>query len=698
MEEIEPPVTSSPLTNLMPEEKRCLLFDVTCSLEIPMKDFDENWWPLISNIWTIWGSHKQKNGDVRKDFVCRLMKHRESSTRKKENIPNEKCRITKTRPSRLCCAKIKILWMVSLGIVKVEPYKNSPNHTHTISESDKVKRSQAVRTLVETEATKNYSPPAITVAVKEYATKLGLGKSVSELSRKEVTNVKYKIRGPLKVHLLCNSDLKSDILNSMAFLVEKGYHVENYYIPHQSTKGIVFAHPKQLEKLQHHGWLTLIDSTHKTNKYDWRLFSLYVHDTYGCWDVGAHFYVSNEDCDTISKALKIIRNYCHWSPRYILSDQSSIEAKGIKKAFPGISAGEQECKLIQDAINNCSVSAIQNYIKRNYAKNTQQWALWARQHSPLLLQVTTTNPLESYHSELKRLTSPLHSLIGAVHNVVEIDCKRRSDSERAAFNFRTKKVSAYGVDSDIIEEIHKFPFPLQHLLIKEACSVMDRIEKGKGPPGLTSLNCYCLFRVRYMLPYKHIFHEHSYGSIKLLTSEAWKRFQEMFEESGAVHNVVEIDCKRRSDSERAAFNFRTKKVSAYGVDSDIIEEIHKFPFPLQHLLIKEACSVMDRIEKGKGPPGLTSLNCYCLFRVRYMLPYKHIFHEHSYGSIKLLTSEAWKRFQEMFEESGYEIYEGRESSIEFVETQQQKEAEDRRLTVVELTERVQDKYWRVEEM
>src|SRR5215212_3429450 len=69
-------------------------------------------------------------------------------------------------------------------------------------------------------------------------------------------------------------------------------------------------------------------------------------------------------------------------------------------------------QLIQDAINNCGVPAIQNYIKRNYMKNTQQWALWARQHSPLLLQVTTTNPLESYHSELKRLTSPLHGLIG----------------------------------------------------------------------------------------------------------------------------------------------------------------------------------------------------------------------------------------------------------------------------------------------
>jgi len=51
----------------------------------------------------------------------------------------------------------------------------------------------------------------------------------------------------------------------------------------------------------------------------------------------------------------------------------------------------------------------------------------------------------------------------------------------------------------------------------------------------------------------------------------------------------------------------------------------------------------------------------------------------------------------MFEKSGYEIYEGRESVIEFVQTKQQKEAENRRLTVVELIERIRDRYWSVEE-
>jgi hypothetical protein len=69
-----------------------------------------------------------------------------------------------------------------------------------------------------------------------------------------------------------------------------------------------------------------------------------------------------------------------------------------------------------------------------------------------------------------------------------------------------------------------------------------------------------------------------------------------------------------------------------------------------------------------------------------------------YGNTKLLTADVWKMFQGMFEESGFEVYESRESVITFVQTEKQKEVENRRLTVAELTERVRDRYWRVEEM
>ena len=86
----------------------------------------------------------------------------------------------------------------------------------------------------------------------------------------------------METHLIGNSNLKLDISESVSYLTEQGYLVENFRVSQRSTKGIVFAHPEQLKKLERHGWLTLIDSTHKTNRYDWRLFTLYVHDTYGC--------------------------------------------------------------------------------------------------------------------------------------------------------------------------------------------------------------------------------------------------------------------------------------------------------------------------------------------------------------------------------------------------------------------------------
>ncbi|CAB4432414.1 unnamed protein product [Rhizophagus irregularis] len=53
------PSASSPLiimsaSNLTPDEKWDLLFDVDRALEIPMEVFNEEWWPLVSNIWTKW--------------------------------------------------------------------------------------------------------------------------------------------------------------------------------------------------------------------------------------------------------------------------------------------------------------------------------------------------------------------------------------------------------------------------------------------------------------------------------------------------------------------------------------------------------------------------------------------------------------------------------------------------------------------
>ncbi len=76
-----------------------------------------------------------------------------------------------------------------------------------------------------------------------------------------------------------------------------------------------------------------------------------------------------------------------------------------------------------------------------------------------------------------------------------------------------------------------------------------------------------------------------------------------------------------------------------------------------------------------------------------------MFHEHIYGEKKLLTNNAWKQFQEMFTENGFEIYESRglvEVNIP-EKTKAEREAENQHLTVNELLERTCNAYWKTEE-
>ena len=162
----------------------------------------------------------------------------------------------------------------------------------------------------------------------------------------------------------------------------------------------------------------------------------------------------------------------------MLADHSSVEANSIAKAFPGIERGEQNCdvllctvhtmrtwmskiyhpttrnkmviamhkrtrpgweQVVRDAIAACPVEDVRRYIERNYLRTTEKWGLHARQHSPLLLQVTSTNALESYHSQLKHDSSKTHGLIGACHIVLDVDGMKKRASDKAAFNFRQKR-------------------------------------------------------------------------------------------------------------------------------------------------------------------------------------------------------------------------------------------------------------------
>ncbi|RHZ68380.1 hypothetical protein Glove_295g19 [Diversispora epigaea] len=265
--------------------------------------------------------------------------------------------------------------------------------------------------------------------------------------------------------------------------------------------------------------------------------------------------------------------------------------------------------LIREAIDQCPVQSIKQYIKRYYFKNNHQWVLWTRQHSPLLLQVTSMNALESFHSELKRTTSPQHGIIGACHKIVTLDQKKREDSDFVSFEFRTKKISVMGVDEEILQEIHKFPFPVQKMLTKEACAVEKRLEKGKSTPNLTSVNCYCSFYRRYLLPCRHIFHEQMYGATKLLTSDIWTKFQRIFEESGfEVYTHYELtELVVNELMERTCDVYWRIEEKGNDEQTDIfLNELRSCLEPVLNNLMERTCDVYWRIEE-KGNDEQTDI-------------------------------------------------------------------------------------------
>lgn len=111
-----------------------LFFNIKDHFEVPDEEFDNILWPLVTNIWTLFDLYKFKNGDFWKVYVCRFIKHRNSSTRQ-EDVPIEKRRKTNIQPSGLCEAKIKITWSASSKIVRIERFKDSPDHAHTLGKS-----------------------------------------------------------------------------------------------------------------------------------------------------------------------------------------------------------------------------------------------------------------------------------------------------------------------------------------------------------------------------------------------------------------------------------------------------------------------------------------------------------------------------------------------------------------------------------
>lgn len=106
-----------------------------------------------------------------------------------------------------------------------------------------------------------------------------------------------------------------------------------------ATEPLLWVHqmPWQQELMTKYGnFISLIDATYKTTRYELPLFFICVRTNVG-YCVVADFIVQSECAVSIKEALLILRSWNpEWNPPFFMSDFSEAEISAVEQTFPGI--------------------------------------------------------------------------------------------------------------------------------------------------------------------------------------------------------------------------------------------------------------------------------------------------------------------------------------------------------------------------
>ncbi len=206
----------------------------------------------------------------------------------------------------------------------------------------------------------------------------------------------------------------------------------------------------------------------------------------------------------------------------MLTDDSEGEQCAIQKAFCGLIDGEMEvtyllCKVhilqtIRTKLSGSSniqvqehlMAALYNqktkpeceesihaaidaasprqkyYFEKEWWITRADWAHYARCHSALLLQIPSTNSVESWHASLKfKVKKKMRqwSLLGFVKHLANIEVQWDRKTAKTASEFYSKHLS----DKVHWPEMRKLPYPIQKLCLSEQERVLGLITKDARP-------------------------------------------------------------------------------------------------------------------------------------------------------------------------------------------------------------------------
>ena len=279
-----------------------------------------------------------------------------------------------------------------------------------------------------------------------------------------------------------------------------------------------------------------MDSTHNTNGLKWKLFTIMACSEHGQWIPCAHMLSEFEDGDIVAAFLCKIKTWCGgrggWLLQYMITDDSAAEQRAYRLAFQGLKTGEQEVQHLlcrrhceqtlkrELGANNCKVAfehlykalyfrftqagclesihiainaAPENkrkYIESQWLETRKLWGYYTRQHSCLLLQVPTTNPVESWHHSLKihgegKGVILRFTLADIASHVLKIGDQwelRHHETVLKWQAYQTAECAQYPI-------LAKFSGPIQELLAGQIRKTKDATEEDELTSFLYSFIC-----------------------------------------------------------------------------------------------------------------------------------------------------------------------------------------------------------------
>jgi hypothetical protein len=92
---------------------------------------------------------------------------------------------------------------------------------------------------------------------------------------------------------------------------------------------------------------------------------------------------------------------------------------------------------IDESIRNCPYDDLKRYIRTKWSiESSYQWSVHHRMDIPLLCEITTINPCESYHSLIRKYTNPRMSLKECTVQIIDLIQKRY----RSARDMQSKNI------------------------------------------------------------------------------------------------------------------------------------------------------------------------------------------------------------------------------------------------------------------